>query len=171
MTDISEGQGIVGYHTEDGLGQPLIKIFASEIARFGLNVSTTISHEILETIADPTAGQTIKGRDPSGKPCLYYVEVGDPVENDEYQIDGIPVSDFARPSWFEINNNSPFDQMNKTTHSFEILQGGYVQISYDNGVHWVEIQARRTSITLNVEKDEHGNVIFGASKQRNLNTV
>jgi len=57
--------------------------------------SRDFSHEILETLVDPTTNRDV-WRDSVDQA----VEVADPVEWNGYQLDGVFVSDFVFPSWF-----------------------------------------------------------------------
>ena len=61
--------------------------------------TVTLSHELLEMLADPWINWCAQGDD--GK--IYALEVCDAVEADRmgYEIDGVLVSDFITPSWFE----------------------------------------------------------------------
>ena len=66
--------------------------------------SVTLSHEVLEMIADPTVNIFAPGPSPDpadgGKWVLFTYEVGDPVERFCYEIDGVLVSDFVTPWYF-----------------------------------------------------------------------
>lgn len=135
----SEQAGVLGWHDVGQNNEPLIKIFTKESESFNLSPSGTISHEVVESICDANSVTTIQGVDEKGKSCLYYLEVADPVEGDLYQIDNIDVSDFVTPAWFKQLANGPFDFLGHVKNPFEILQGGYMQLSYDNGNTWTEI--------------------------------
>lgn len=67
--------------------------------------SLTASHEILEMLADPTGARVIAGPSPApaGAEVDYLVEVCDPCQSarDAYAIDGVIVSDFVLPAYFE----------------------------------------------------------------------
>jgi len=173
LTDNNDaGSGVLGYHTVDNMTNlPLIKIFPKESKRFGENPSVTISHEVLESMGDPTADLTVHGISPDGRKCLYYVEDCDPVESDTYKINGIPVSDFATKDWFKITAGTHYDQMRLVTKPFQILQGGYMQISYDDGDTWTEVQSDKV-IDLNV-LIVNGSVQFGPprNKSRGIRSV
>lgn len=83
--------------------------------------SITLSHEVLEMIVNPRANRITLNR-LSG---MYYdVEIGDPVETYSYKIDGIGVSDFVFPAWFNNAARGPYDQMAKASRAFD---------SYDEG--------------------------------------
>jgi hypothetical protein len=62
------------------------------------------SHEIVETLVDP---------DLTNRWALGLREVGDPVENVTYSLDGVQVSDFVFPSYF--GGSGPYDQAGAQT--------------------------------------------------------
>jgi hypothetical protein len=137
----SDEAGVLGWHDSGPNNEPLIKIFTQEAERFGENPSVTLSHEVIESIGDTDANTTVKGVDESGRACIYFRENCDPVEALTYDVDGVPMSDFVTPSWFTQNpaSTSKFDFLQKCTKPFQILKGGYMEISYDNGKTWSEV--------------------------------
>jgi hypothetical protein len=130
--------GVLGWH-EYMNGKPAIKIFTKECRKYGLNPSTTLSHEFAEMIGDIDCSTTVKGYDESGKACLYFRENADPVEAYEYNIDGVQVSDFITPQWFVKDSTLKLDYTGQCTKPFQILNGGYMEVSYDNGQTWTQI--------------------------------
>jgi hypothetical protein len=87
-----------GYHDTLPNGAPIIRIV------FDASVSVTISHECLETAADPGANRWAWGTDGSE----YALEVCDPVEAFSYDIDGVSVSAFVLPDYFDPGSTGPF---------------------------------------------------------------
>src|SRR6266851_6398306 len=84
--------------------QPVTYIFAKDDIADSGEYSSTLSHELLEMIADPGVNLYAIGKFRDGgrkKSGLYGLEVCDPVEANYYKIDGVTVSDFVRPEWFE----------------------------------------------------------------------
>lgn len=71
-------------------------------------LSKTISHEIFEMMINPTLT-----KDPvilsSGKPI--YREICDPVRSGELLVDGVIMSNFVYPSFFDDKGVSPFDHL------------------------------------------------------------
>lgn len=145
--------GDLGWHDVGPNNEPLIKIFTKEAESFSLSPSITISHEIAESISDTNANTIVQGFDESGKACLYFKENCDPVENNTYQVDGVDVSDFVTPAWFIQNANGPYDFLNQVQKPFQMLQGGYMEISYDNGKTWNEVN--KNSRHAESHKSEH----------------
>jgi hypothetical protein len=136
----SDQAGTLGWH-DYVQGKPVIKIFCAEARKYNIPPSSVISHEFAETIGDEDCSTTVRGFDEAGKPCMYFRENADPVEDDQfgYQIDGVVVSDFITPQWFVKDGSQPLDYMKKCSKPYQILQGGYMLVSYDNGATWNEI--------------------------------
>jgi len=114
----------LGYHdlTKDGL--PLAKIFVRTTLEIGDKVSVTVCHKLAEMLVDPAINLWSDG--PKGK--LYAYEMCDAVEQEQFSIDGIAMSDFVYPAYFELYrkpNSVQFDYLKKVTKPFQILKGGY----------------------------------------------
>jgi hypothetical protein len=90
-------------------------------------------------LVDPAINLLTTGPDPK---TTYAYESADPVEAFSFNVNGIPMSDFVYPSYFELfhkPNSVQFDQLKKVTRPFQILKGGY-QIVFKNG-KWSQIFA------------------------------
>jgi len=133
--DNSDVAGAAGWHDVGPNREPLIKCFTRDAG----NPSITFSHEIAESISDTNANTTVKGFDEKGKACTYFLENCDPVENNIYKINNVEVSDFVTKNWFVANSKGPYDFLNATNKPFQILDGGYMEISYDGGRTWQEV--------------------------------
>ena len=139
--DDSDQAGSLGYHdlTRDGL--PFGKVFARADRLTGSAWTVTASHELLEMLGDPDVNLHAV-RQVGLEISFYAYEVCDPCESDasSYLIDGVLVSDFVHPAWFEGFRagvaGTRFDQQKLITQPFELLKGGYIQVfdvSYGNG--------------------------------------
>ncbi|MGH6834542.1 MAG: hypothetical protein ACREC9_03120 [Methylocella sp.] len=122
--DDADSPGALGYHdlTKDGL--PLSKIFVKTTLEIGDKVSVTACHELAEMLVDPAINLWSDG--PNG--TLYAYEMCDAVEEEEFSIDGIAMSDFVYPAYFELfrkSNSAQFDYLKRVTKPFQILKGGY----------------------------------------------
>jgi len=88
---------VLGLHL-DHHGQPLALVQATNIW------SVTVSHEVLEMLADPYGNRLIPGGSlkPGQGVVEYLVEVADPVEAiaSAYSVSGVLVSDFVTPEYF-----------------------------------------------------------------------
>jgi hypothetical protein len=128
----------LGYHELSALGMPLGKVFAKLDLEIGSSWTVTLSHELLEMLGDPDIDTAKQG--PDGK--FYALEVSDAVEADElgYQIDGVLLSDFVTPRWFN-------DQVGMDRYSFkqrvnkplELAPGGYISVCDGSG--WTQLTA------------------------------
>jgi len=126
--DDSDAADAMGYHDLTKDGQPVSKVFVKTTIAAKQKVSVTASHELLEMLIDPGAqmwAQASNGR-------FYAYEVCDAVEEEEYVIDGVAVSDFVYPSFFESwhqPTSTRFDHLQKVSRPFQTLQNGYQVVS------------------------------------------
>jgi hypothetical protein len=155
--DDSDQAGALGYHdiTPDGL--PLGKVFAGTDLKFGYTWSITTSHELLEMLVDPNINLTVLVQTTDQNAgTLYAYEVSDACEADAlgYDIDGVMVSDFVYPSWFEsfrTKGSAQFDQTKHLNAPFELAKGGYIgafDITAGSGWHQVTAEKHLTSMAL-----------------------
>jgi hypothetical protein len=124
-------QGVLGFHTEDKGGKLWGVVAAKpELDNGGQpttgdwSVSSVLSHEVLEMYIDPNIN--LWANDHQGK--AYAFEVCDPVEAPTYDIDGVSVSNFVIPAWFDwqAGPTAQFDQLGLLHAPFSLLKGGYV---------------------------------------------
>lgn len=135
--DDADQPGALAYHdlTPDGL--PQSKVFVRTTLKNGDLVSVSTSHELVEMLVDPATNLMTTGPDPK---IFYAYESADPVEALTFKVNGIPMSDFVYPSYFEVfrkPGSVKFDQMGKVKKPFEILKDGY-QIIYKAG-RWTQV--------------------------------
>jgi hypothetical protein len=126
--DDADAANALGYHDLTKNGQPISKVFVKTTIAAGQKVSVTASHELLEMMIDP--GAQLWAQNTDGR--FYAYEMCDAVEDEEYQIDGISVSDFLHPSFFESwhqPRSVQFDHLNKVSQPFQTLQNGYQIVS------------------------------------------
>jgi hypothetical protein len=104
----------------------------------------TLSHELLEVLADPWINWYAQG--PDGK--VYALEVCDAVEADElgYMIDGVLLSDFITPSWFEPTQADRVDFKQRISKPLQLASGGYISVLNASG--WTQIAAQDVGIPL-----------------------
>lgn len=138
--DDSDAADALGYHDLTKDGQPASKVFVKTTIAANQKVSVTASHELLEMLIDPGAQMWAQ----SSNGWFYAYEVCDAVEDEEYVIDGVAVSDFVYPSFFESWHepmSARFDHLQKVSRPFQTLQNGYQVVS--NGVAAREIFGSR----------------------------
>src|SRR6266852_487572 len=135
--DDADQPGALAYHdlTPDGL--PESKVFVKTTLANNDLVSVSASHELVEMLVDPAINLMTTGPDPK---IIYAYESADPVEALSFEVNGIQMSDFIYPAYFEGFHKAgsvTFDQMDKVKKPFEILSGGY-QIIFKNG-KWSQV--------------------------------
>ncbi len=126
VVDNPDQAGALGYHELTSHGTPLGKVFAGLDIQCGGSWTVTLSHELLEMLADPWINWCAQGSD--GK--VYALEVCDAVEADElgYQIDGVLVSDFITPAWFEPTQADRVDFKQRISKPLQLAAGGYISV-------------------------------------------
>jgi len=135
--DDADQDGALAYHdlTPDGL--PISKVFVKTTLGAGDLVSVSASHELVEILVDPAINMMTTG--PNSK-TMYAYESADPVEELSFKVNGIAMSDFVYPAYFEVfrkRNSVRFDHQDKVSHPFQILHGGY-QIIFKSG-KWSQV--------------------------------
>ncbi len=114
-----------GYH-EDKHGQPF------SLVQYDASWSLTASHECLEMLADPFGRRVIAGESPvSGQGRVnFLVEVCDPCEASDfaYTINGIQVSDFFTPNFFDpiASTGVRYSYTGALTAPRQVLKDGYL---------------------------------------------
>ena len=142
IVDNPEIAGALGFHELSSQGTPLGKVFAKLDLDHGLSWTVTLSHELLEMLADPWINWMAQGEDGQ----IYALEVSDAVEADElgYLIDGVLVSDFVTPGWFEQTENDRVDFKQRIKNRLELAPGGYISI-LDPDKGWIQITAQKAT--------------------------
>lgn len=138
-------EGALGYHDESDVGLPIMKIFPLLDKQDGVSWSSTASHELLETLADPNIAKCAQGVD--GKIWAY--EVCDGVEGDSYKIGDVEVSNFVLPPYFETPSNwkkLKLDYLGLCKAPLELRPAGYNQY-FDATKGWQAVYAEKVSST------------------------
>jgi hypothetical protein len=133
ILDNSDQAGALGYHDLTNEGLPLSKVFAKSDMDYGAQWTVTASHELLEMLADPDIDLTVFDQPTGNTGTLYAYEVCDACEADDYgyAINGVLVSDFVYPAWFESfrqPKSTQFDHAHKISQPFALLPGGYIGV-------------------------------------------
>jgi hypothetical protein len=143
VLDDADQAGALGYHDVTNEGLPLGKVFAKTTLADHGKVSVTLSHEVLEMLADPDVNLLCEVRDGHARRYFAY-EVCDAVEADNlgYDINGVTVSDFVTPAYFEtfLPKGRTFDFKNHLSGPIPTLApGGY--LAYEQGGSWHQVFA------------------------------
>lgn len=123
-------QGVLGYHTEDQKGEWGIVAAKPEldagakVLTGDWSVASVLSHEVLELLGDPSC--SFWASDGAQTPSLYCLELCDPVEAPTYEVEGVSLSNFVLPNWFDPQATKDFDHLGKLSAPFSLLSGGYV---------------------------------------------
>jgi hypothetical protein len=150
-----------GFHTDKN-GNP----FA--LVQYSASWSLTVSHETLEMLADPFGNRVVASVSPlDGKSRVeILVEVCDPSEDDSfsYTINGITVSDFYTPHYFDpiASAGVSYSFTNAIKKPRQVLKGGYLSYHDLTSDHWMQIQmfgAKQTVQDLGVMGTKGGHSI------------
>ena len=149
--------GALGYHT-DSRGQPYALVTAAP------GWTQTASHELAEMLVDPFGNRLIAGPHPAdpARRVLYLVEVSDPSETHSYRIDGVAVSDFYLPAYFDpvVAPGARYSFMGAITAPRQVLPGGYLSFYDPAAKRWGQARffSGRRPIVANMQLDGRGSL-------------
>ncbi len=147
LIDNLDVQGALGYHDLTSEDLPIGKIGVQTCIDDNSPWSTCLGHEIYEALADPWINQS--AQDNNG--IFYAFENSDAVEAQSYQINGVPMTNFVTPAWFQplAPLTSKFDFLGLVKRPFELLPGGYISaLDPSNSTGWIMLTADRNKATL-----------------------
>ena len=133
--------GVFGYHARNSGNLPYSFVYLDVCAQYGEAWSCTLSHEVLEMLADPTAVMTATGPAPAsvgalGQTVNYDLEVCDPTQSDSYVIDNVTVSNFVTKAWFGLPGGSSATNFLKLPlRPFGVRPKGYFHYEDTAGAH------------------------------------
>ncbi len=142
VQDESEYAGAVAYHTLTAEGLPQVKISVVNAKQANWEWTMAASHDLLEMLANPMLNLTVFVTENGTTGKLYVREICDPVSAPQftYKIDGVVVSNFVFPSWFESfrrPGSTQFDYGNHLTAPFELGTGAYMTVfEVNSGSGW-----------------------------------
>lgn len=136
ILDNADQAGALGYHDLSQNGYPVGKVFVRVSVQAGEEVSTVISHELLEMLGNAHVDKIVKN---PKNGYQYAVETADAVEAESYSINNIKVSNFVYPAWFNAQApaNAKLDHLGNCATPFKINPGGYMPVQV-NG-KWTQI--------------------------------
>ena len=105
--DNSDQAGALGYHDVTADNYPIGKFFPGTCAQYNTSWTVDGTHELLEMLGDPQCSTVINITANNGQVWQAAFEACDACEDDSfgYEIDGVLVSDFVFPSWFDNRPN------------------------------------------------------------------
>lgn len=129
IQDALDVDGALGYHDENkGIPRGFVGTDATlqnggTLDEGPNSISVTLSHEILEMVGDYAANLWADGPDGAD----YARELCDAVESDSYEINGVSVSSFVYPAFFDAQADSTekLDHLGRLTKPFAMSAGGY----------------------------------------------
>jgi hypothetical protein len=153
LLDSATDNGFLGVHSVAARRQPVAYVYANKALEAGAHVSLILSHEILELLADPDVNITHWIERPRNAPLLFGREICDPCQDAaySYERDGVQLSDFITPAWFERfwrRAETPFDFLRHISTPLQILPGGYMSVCrVDARPVWREIDHRNRKLS------------------------
>lgn len=144
----------LAYHdlTPDGL--PLSRVFVKTTLKNKKLVSVSASHELVEMLVDPAINMVVMK--PRSK-LVYGYESADPVEDLMFRVNGIHMTNFVYPAYFEAFHKPGsvrFDHLGKISKPFQIHAGGYQGV-YKQG-KWVQLFASSAKAKRFKQEDRRG---------------
>jgi hypothetical protein len=131
-----------GYHSANYDDIPFGFVYLDVCEKYGEEWSSTLSHEVLELLADPAATLTVAGPNPKHQAphtVQYDVEVCDPTQGDGYSIDDVRVSNFVTPAYFGKSGGVPETNfLRLPLKPFGVRPGGYFQYEAGSSVHQID---------------------------------
>jgi hypothetical protein len=122
---------VVAYHMFKGRPIALVFVKATLAGPSRLSdadrISLAASHELAEMLADP--GNNLWCEREKG--TLYAYEICDAVEAEHFPINGLAMSNFVYPAYFEAfhkHNSTQFDHLKTIKRPFEIPKDGYAPV-------------------------------------------
>ncbi|HWC87677.1 MAG TPA: hypothetical protein VG388_14150 [Solirubrobacteraceae bacterium] len=146
--------GALGFHTDDQ-HQPV-----SYVERTA-DWTVTVSHEVLEMLADPWGSRMHSAELPDGvdytqfglpsaqSRVSYLLEVCDPCETTTYAVGGVKLSDFLLPTWYRTNPSPAlsYSQAGGCTKPRQVADGGYASFGVPTG-HWYQVFNQGGNLTV-----------------------
>jgi hypothetical protein len=115
--------------------------------------SVTVSHEMVEMLADPYGTHFVSAPDidPHADPhrVHYLVEIADPCEIWAYSIEGVAVSDFVTPEYYnsDAGTGTSFDHLGRLKSALEVPRGCYISWIDPEDGRWHQKQVDGSFVT------------------------
>jgi len=137
-----------GYHELTNRGQPLGRVMLQQAKHCLTGWTSTASHELLEMLVNPDTQLGVFVYDPAVGGRVYQCEVCDPCQDDAfcYKIDGIWVSDFVYPAWFDgwrkPDKSTKLDHRKLLERPFKVGAAGYMTYFDTRTRKWIDDSGR-----------------------------
>ena len=167
VSDTVPMAGALGYHDFTKEGNPIGKVGAMTSMKANALWAVTLSHEILEMLADPDIIRAAFVQQTAVRAMIFAYEICDPVEADElaYEIDGVKVSDFVTEQWFEPHRvGVPFSFRKTVQRPMTLAPGGYISVYRPGGGRWQQINARADLHPPGAATEELRNIVYLAHR-------
>jgi hypothetical protein len=113
-----------GIHLNSLTRQPLALVSAADVW------TVVLSHEVLELLADPYGNHLVAGSHPTDRSrrVNYLVEICDPCQAIWYPVNGVPLTDFYTPRYFDPVgvDGVRYSFTGTLPGPLEVLENGYV---------------------------------------------
>lgn len=131
-----------GYHDTNYKHTPYGFVFLDVCEKYNEDWTCTLSHEVLEMLADPRASMTVSGPAPGAGPdgpfVNYSLEVCDPTQSDSYLVDEVSVCNFVMKSYFAIPGGaSQTNYLKLDLKPFGVRPLGYINYSDGSNTHTI----------------------------------
>lgn len=142
VVDDADQADALGYHETTDNGDPLGYVFARTAKDAGDTWTEVFSHELIEMLGDSAINLAVL--DPSQN-RLWARELCDPVEANTYSVDGVTVSNFVLPQYFDEETYAVrWDYLGVLSAPLSIAPGGYASyLDFDSPDGWQQIEAAR----------------------------
>jgi hypothetical protein len=165
LDDDPKSNGVEGFHQSNGRGLPFGVVYTQIAEKLDGTWTITMSHEALELIADPTVNTLAAGPHPVERTrhVFHWLEVCDPVQADSYRIDGVAVSSFVLPAYFDPTERAASERRDFLgtrakgggIGPFAIAPGGYVTFFDPRTLRNESVDADQEATRRRRLKEEH----------------
>jgi len=131
-----------GYHQLTREGLPLGRVLLRTAMKDPTSWPSTASHELLEMLVNPDGQRAVFLYDDDVGGRIYAYEVCDACQDDPlcYRVEGVWMSDFVYPEWFETwrkPRSARFDHNRKLTRPLQIAKNGYAAFYDARARKWI----------------------------------
>lgn len=134
-------QGVFGYHDTNYQHIPYGFVYLDVCDLYDEAWSHTLSHEVLEMLADPTAVLSVSGPAPNGGAgdVHYSLEICDPTRGDGYLVGSTMVSNFVTKAYYGMAGGAAkTNHLNLALAPFGVRPMGNLQYQDGTGSHAID---------------------------------